>query len=290
MSNKKMRAVSALLGAIGAACLFTACSGGDSNAVQFGTPAWYWQAAQDTFKTGDFGKTDEHLSELVKGDSEWKQRAAVWKVVLLSGLIRGNMELVEACKRGMEEKKSSIDALQNPLQQYQRDGRRFTIELLESWGKLKQAIGDGPTLPIEFPFPAGSASQSPVVTGIRAGTAPDAAQMIDAAKATLQRGVLLDITEYVGAGEDVPKAQGMFSTLPIQVPAVEFWNEVGNNLFDMTPLFGVRGINDPTIRKIMLERSLDALSGALASENAELKKTAEEKKAAIEKELKNIKI
>lgn len=290
MPNKKIWAASTLVGILGAACLFTACSGGDSDTARFGTPAWYWQAAQDTFKTGDFGKTDEHLAELVKGDSEWKQRAAVWQVVLLTGLVRGNRELVDACKQGMEEKKSSIDALQNPLRQYQRDARQYTIELLESWAKLKKAMGDGPSLPLDFPFPPGNASESPVVAGIRMGNPPDAAQMAEAAKATLQRGVLQDVTKYVGAGEDMAKAQGMFNNLPVQVAAVEFWNHVGNNLFEMSSLFEVRQINDPTVRKIMLERSLDALSGALASDNVELKKGAEQKKSEIEKELKNIKV
>ena len=288
MPNKTTWAAPAFLGALGAACLFTACSGGDSTAVQFGTPAWYWQAAQDTFKSGDFSKADQHLAEIVKGDNEWKQRAAVWQVVLLTGLVRGNKDIVEACKQGMEQNKAAIATLQNPVQQHQRDARKFTVELLESWTDLKQAIGDGQTIAFNFPFPAGNASESPILGTIRKGTVLDAVQLAEAVNATLQRGVLLDLTEYVGARDDVPKAQAMFNTLPVQVPAVEFWNEVGVNLFEMSPLFGVKQINEPRIRKLVLERSLDCLAGALASSNEGLKKSAEKKKAEIEKELKNI--
>lgn len=289
MLNKARRSALIFFAALGAAVLSISCSGGDSNTVQFGTPAWYWQAAQDTFKAGDFAKTNEHLAELVKGDSEWKQRAAVWRMVLLTGLIRGNMELVDACRQGMEENKASVSTLQVPMQQYQRDGRQYTVDLLESWGKLKEAIGDGPSIPLEFPFPVGNATEPPALSAIKKGAVSDSAQLTDAAKQTLQRAVLLDVTLYAGAGEDVPKAQGMFNTLPVQASAVEFWSTVGDNLFDTSSLFAVRRINDPTIRKIMLERSLDSLTRALASEDDELKKGAEKKKEEIEKELKNIK-
>ena len=290
MPNKKTRAASAFLGALGAAYLFTACSGGDSNAIQFGTPAWYWQAAQDTFKTGDFAKTDQHLSELLKGDNEWKQRAAAWQVVLLTGLVRGNADMADACKAGMEENKKSIDALLTPLRQYERDARQNTIELLESWKTLKEAIGDGPTVALDLPFPTGSASESPLLGAIKSGVTPDAARLAEATTDTIKRGVLLELTEYVGAGEDVPKAQGMFNTLPVQVPAVEFWNQVANSLWERSSLFDVKQINVPAIQKIMLERALECLSGALASDNADLKKSAEARKAEIEKELKNIKV
>jgi len=289
MRKKSAWAASAVLGALSVAYLFIACSGGDSTTARFGTPAWYWQAAQENFRTGDFAKTDEHLTQIVKSDSEWKQRAAAWQVVLLTGLVRGNADMAEVCKDGMEENKASINALRNPLRQYQRDARQYTVELLESWKPLEEAIGDGETVPLDLPFPVGSAAESPLLGAIRSGVTPDAARLAEATTDTLKRNVLLELTEYVGAGEDVPKAQGMFNTPPVQVPAVEFWNQVADSLFERSSLFGEKEINVPAIRKIMLERALDALSGALASDNEDLKKSAEEKKEEIEKELKKIK-
>ena len=65
--------------------LLAACSSGPS-APEKGTPAFYWNAAKETYAAADYNKTLEHLGNLLKTDNEFKAPALPWPTPKLQSL------------------------------------------------------------------------------------------------------------------------------------------------------------------------------------------------------------
>src|ERR1035438_6511457 len=85
-----------MLGLVGAG---TSCSSGPQP-PQPGTPAFYWAAAKETCRAGDFVKTSENLQRILGGENEFSARARAWDAVISSGLAQGYMELADAWEAG----------------------------------------------------------------------------------------------------------------------------------------------------------------------------------------------
>jgi hypothetical protein len=221
-------------------------------------------------------KTQEHLGRLLDADSPFKARAAAWRAVVLGGLSRGHKELGEAYATGVQEKEARAKEFQNPIQQNRRDARQYAIELTESLGKISQALQGSDKVTLEFPFPTGSPNPSPVLGVIRGGEAPPQNQQIEAAMETIKRSILLQTTEMVGDGEETNRARTKFESGPVEISRTEFDFRLGQTLFAISGLFERKQLNEPQVRKILLERSLSLVGGALEASDEALKKQAEE--------------
>ena len=75
------------------------CSSGPQ-LPQPGTPAFYWAAAKETYRAGDFAKTSENLQRILVSENEFSARARAWDAVISSGLAQGYMELADTWEAG----------------------------------------------------------------------------------------------------------------------------------------------------------------------------------------------
>jgi hypothetical protein len=267
-----------------------ACSGGGSGGPQTGTSDWYWQAAQDNFNKSDFRKTQEHLEHLVDSDSPRRQQAAVWRTVVLAGLVRGYKELGDAYSEVARKQPPRAGQLQNSIQQYRRDARQFAIALTESMTTVRKLAEGSDKLTLDFAFPTGSANVSPALESLKSGQAPPPNQLQDAEKETLQRGMMLQAAGLVGAKEEVNRARTMFESRPVEVSRTDFFLSLGESMYSLSDLFGQKSLNEPKIRKVMLQAALDCLTPALEAQDAKLKQQAEKLKKEIETEHGKIKV
>ena len=65
----------------------SACSSGPTPPEK-GSPAWLWSAAKETFGSGDWVKSSEHLGKLTSGTSEFDEKARPMELLVLDlGLI-----------------------------------------------------------------------------------------------------------------------------------------------------------------------------------------------------------
>jgi hypothetical protein len=270
----------------GIAFTLTSCSSGPSG-PQAGTPEWYWQAANEAYTLGDIEKAQEHLAEVASSDSENMQQAVLWRAMLTAGLARGYMELGNTLAEAVEDDESLAGGFIVRIQDYRRSARRHAISFTESMGTLRKVAEQQPAVSLQFPFPSGTANEAPALISLRAGEKIPPQQIDAAVGYTLQRGLLFQAAEMAGADEDVAKAQGTFTSGSVEVPRLIFLQSLGKSLFDVSALFTNRQLNEPNIRKVMLDSALQCLQPSLESEDKEAQQQAEQIKKSIEKEAKS---
>jgi hypothetical protein len=256
------------------------CSGGPSGPAT-GTPEWYWQAAAENFGNGDLAKTEEHLSNLVKSESEWQKRGAAWRLVVLSGLARGYLDLGDAYTDGAKNNEGKAEQFRNPIQQYQRYARQFAIALAESSGPFQKSIASDATVTLDFAFPGGSPNESAILTSVSGGTLPKEESRAEAEDAAVMRGVLLQTTLLSVSGDDVTKARAAFEAGAAEVPRQLFLAGLAKTLYATAELFDRLHLNQPDIGKILVQRSEECLELALDTEDEEIKQIAEAVKEEI---------
>ena len=269
---------------------FVGCSGGGTSGPQMGTAEWYWQAAQENFVKSDYRKTQEHLERVVDSDNPQKQQAAVWRTVVLAGLVRGYKELGDVYAEVARKQPPRAGQLQNSIQQYRRDARQFAIALTESMGTVRKLVAEGDKVPLDFAFPTGSSTPSAALASLKSGQSPPENQLMDAERETLQWGMILQTADMVGAKEEVNRARTMFETRPVEVSKTDFFLSLGQSMYSFSDLFGQKSLNEPKIRKVMLQVALDCLTPVLEAQDAKLKQQAEKLKKEIETEHGKIKV
>ena len=269
--------------------LWASCGSG-SGGPQVGTTEWYWAAAKETFTAGDFEKAQEHLKQVATADGEHKVQAALWRAMLVGGLARGYMEMATALSDAIKENHSLAATFTVRVQDYRRNARRHAIDFVESVGPLRKIVEAQPTTKLEFPFPSGSATESPVLVSLSKGEKISAAQIDGAVDYSLRRGLLFQAAEMAAVNEDIAKAQSLYGAGAVEVPKLVFLQSLGKSLYDLSALFNDKNLNDPKIAKVMLESALQCLGPSLEAEDAQLKQQSEEIKKEIDKQTGRLKV
>ena len=272
-----------VLAVLPAALALTGCGESAPPGPAKGSPEWLWLAAVDNYAAGDFEKTQDQLGDIVKSDNPWRTRAAVWRVVMLTGMARASGDLANAYESGAKKNQARAATFQNPIQQYRRDARRHTIALAETVGTLKKSLGDAETVPLEFSLPPGTPSPSPDLGRVSDGTILREGPAAEAKRHTIRRGLLLETVKAVNAGDNVAKARSLFEAPPVEVPRQVFFLSLGQALFERSELFDRAHFNEPPKRKFMLDRAITFITPALESDDESLKKKAEELQKKIQK-------
>jgi hypothetical protein len=272
------------------AALILASCGSGSSGPQVGTTEWYWQAAQETYAAGDYEKAQEHLEQVAKGEGENKDQAALWRATLSAGLARGYIEVGNALADAVKDDKSLAGDFTVRIQDFRRNARRHAINFTESIGMLRKIGEAQATVRLQFPFPSGSANESPVLISLRDGEKIPPPQLEAAVGYTLKRGLLLQAAQMAGAGDDVAKGQAAFESGAAEVPQLLFLHALGKSLYDVSALFSNEQLHEPKIQKVMLESALQCLGPALEAEDAQLKQQTEEIKKEIDKEAEKLKV
>ena len=242
------------------------------------TPEWFWVAAEETYASGNYEKAADHLENAADSENPWQERSAIRRLVLLDGLARGYAELAEA----YEDDGKNVAQLQNSIQQYQRDARRHTINLVESLGTIRKMIGKAQSIQLDFPLATGSSAESSSLSIVLDGMVPTDSQFAKAESQTVERGIILATTAAIGAGDDAAKTRTAFETHPVEVAANVFFLYVATSLLDRSEVFDRDHLNEPDKRDFMLARAGIFSVPALEGEDEELKKQAEELLEKIE--------
>jgi hypothetical protein len=279
-----MRTLTTSSAALTAAILIgAACGGGEvETGPRLGTPEYSWQLAADYVAAGAFDKAIEPLDNLAAGDSELKNKAILWRTVLLDGLARGHQELAEGYRLAMAENPKMASKYQNPLQQAYRDARQYSIELVESLGDLEKALAASSAL--DCPFPPGGPAKPASLTALEKGDELHASQLTDLQVLTVGRGVILAVTEMAGKGEAANDAQTAFAAGPVSLDPDKTRLTVVKMLLDRSVVFDKKHLYQPDVRKIDVDSAEKWNQPYLESANEELKKQAEQLQKEIEDE------
>src|ERR1035441_7343179 len=85
LSAGQWRNVAIALATLGLLAAVTSCSSGPQP-PQPGTPAFFWAAAKETYRGGDYPKTSEHLQRILASENEFTARARAWDTVISGGV------------------------------------------------------------------------------------------------------------------------------------------------------------------------------------------------------------
>ncbi|HMC58614.1 MAG TPA: hypothetical protein VKJ01_05430 [Candidatus Solibacter sp.] len=239
-----------------ALAILSSCSSEPAGPAR-GTPAYYWQAAGETYKAGDYMKTLEHLEQILASDNDFAARALPWALVLTSGMASGYMELADPYETGGRMNKSDPTAFRRPIRDYRGLANRLSLQFAELAARLDKVQGDN--VPLAFGYPAGTAAPVAALTKVASGvvlTAPDAEA---AKKRAIERGVLLAACRMAGAPDDTARTEAILRAPDAKVARPALLLAVAQTLFNESQLYGPRKLEDPEKVTLFCQRAQDML-------------------------------
>jgi hypothetical protein len=222
-----------------------------------GTPAFYWQAARETFAAGDTTKTLEHLDKLIADQNEYTARALPWSLVLTSGLATGYTELADNYEVGGHVNKSDPSAFRRPMMNYRSLAGRLWLEFGDNFAKFGKTKGD--TVALTFGSPKGTAAAPAGLTRIAKGMVMPAADLENTEKRTLERSILLTACNAAGAPDDAAKMESILKDPGATVSRATFAAAMAQSLYTASQLYTPRKLDDPSKLEIFAQRAQDTL-------------------------------
>jgi hypothetical protein len=246
---------------------------------QKGTPAYYWQAAHDTFAAGDYNKTLEHLDQILATQNDFTARAVPWSLVITSGMAAGYTDLAENFIAGSRANRKDPEPFRRPVRVFRELANRQALQFAETYGKLEKLPGEN--IPLAFPLPIGSAAQVPALARLAAGILIPQAEQDTAQESAVQRGVLLAACKAAGAPNDVAKTEQLLKSPDAQVPKSTFLFAMAQALYDNSQLYTNDKLDQPQKMEALLTRAQAALKTAPATKDA--KELTKKIQAALKK-------
>jgi hypothetical protein len=237
-------------------CCLVSCSSAPAGPEK-GTPAFYWQAAKETFAAGDNMKTLEHLDKLTSSDTEYKPKALPWSLVLSSGLAAGYEDLAEQYEAGARANKTDPAWFRRRVSEYRTVSKQLSLQFADRYAKF--AASKGETVPLAFGYPKGSATASPQLTRVSNGIVLPQADVDLALEHTVQRGVLMAACRAAGAPDDPAKAESILKAADPQAPRATFALAIANSLYNLSQIYMPSKADEPEKLKIFCERADEAL-------------------------------
>ena len=252
-------------GPVLALAVLSSCSSGPTPPA-VGTPAYYWLAAGETYKAGDYTKTLENLDGILASDNDYTARALPWSLVLTSGMASGYMELSDQYELGWKATKSNPAAFRRSVSDFRVFAKRLSLQFAENAGKLDKVKGD--TVPLAFGYPAGTAAPVPALTKVVSGFMLPAPEAAAAQKRAIERGVLLAACRLAGAPDDTAKTEAILKAPDAKVARPAFVLAVSQTLFDESKFYTAQKIDDLEKVTIFCERAQDMLKNVPESKDS----------------------
>ncbi|MGA2181675.1 MAG: hypothetical protein ABSH47_01470 [Bryobacteraceae bacterium] len=247
----------ALCAALVVLCL-TSCSSGPS-ASQPGTPPFYWGAAGETWRSGDYVKTLDDLSHLTADQNEFTVRARPWEIVVATGVARGYVDLADTCESAIKKSPARASAIRRQMSAWRAIANSTTLELADTFHKFSAANKQA-SIPLEFTWPPVGNAAVPAQRDRFATGLPVSAADLDALEqAMVQRGVMLAAARATGAGEDTAKAQELFRQPKPAVVTETFMVGMGQALYDLSSLYGPKKLDAPNRHDMLITLATNAL-------------------------------
>jgi hypothetical protein len=230
-----------------------------SKGPEKGSPAFYWQAARETYAAGDYVKTLDHLDQLLATENEFTSRALPWSLVLMSGMASGHMELADTYTAGARLNKSDPGEFRRQVSLNRGGANRLALRVAENFAKIDKLKAD--TVPLAFGYPKGTAAQPPQYTKLANGIALSETERDAVQKRALERGVLLAACRAAGAPNDTAKTEQILKNDNAQVSRDVFVAAMAETLFNEAQLYTRDKLDEPQKLEILCQRAQDALKG-----------------------------
>ncbi len=235
----------------------TACASGPAG-PQPGTPGFFWAAAKDTWRGGDYVKTSEHLQRILSSENEFTARARAWDAVISSGLTQGYIELADTWEAGARANRANPTPFRKQVSALRGLASSSAIQYTEDMHKLMDASKD-PEILLAFGFPAGNAAMPPPMKRVSGGILIQDSERDLMQTAMLQRGVVLAVCAALGYPDDSAASQEKLKTAEFKVPRETFLLAAVRSMQSESELFTGSKLDQPARLKMMSQEATEAL-------------------------------
>lgn len=254
--------------------LLSSCGESGPQPPAKGTPAFYWAAAGETFKAGDYMKTNDHLEKLATG--EYAARAVPWRLVLLDGMAQGYADLADKFELGGRMNKTNPAPFRRQVSVYRNRASQLALGFGEALQKFEKSSPSG-DVSLDFSFPAGAAKQVAALNKVAEGLAVPDADLPSIEKQALERAVVLAVSRAVGAGDDAAKAREAFGAGAAKTTVDTLWRAMAEAALNRAEIFTPLKADQPDRFKFFCEQAAGLAKKAPDSkETKELKTKIEE--------------
>ena len=261
LNSRRWKAVSIALSIVGLLAAATSCSSGPQP-PQPGTPAFFWAAAKETYRAGDFLKTSENLQRILATDNEYTARARAWDTVISAGLTQAYIELADTWEAGARANRANPTPFRKQVSALRSLASASAIQFTEDIHKVVAADKD-PNILLAFAYPAGTVAQPAGLKRVAAESwcRIPSSDLLKAAM--LQRGVLLSICAAVGSPDDAAATQEKLKTGEFRVPRDTFLHGGRpRSCQEQSELFTGTKLDQPNRLKMMSQEALAGAGGA----------------------------
>ena len=244
---------------VGVVCLFlTSCNSGPG-APDPGTPAFYWGAAGETWRSGDYLKTLDNLSHLTGDKNDFTVKAQPWEIIVATGVARGYVDLAEAGEAAVHKTPARASDIRRQMNVWRGNANSTALALADAFQRFA-AANKQESIALEFPWPpAGNAAMPPQRDRFAAGATLSAADFEGLEQSMIQRGVMLAAARATGAGDDTAKGQEVFRQPKPAVSTETFMVGMGQALYDLSALYGPKKMDMPTRHDMLITLATNAV-------------------------------
>ena len=243
-----------LWGVMALGTVSTSCSTGPAP----GTPAFLWNAAKQTYESGDFIKAHDNLQDIVQSENEYTSRARAWLMVLAAGLTQGHAELADAYEAGAGKNRTNPLAFRKEVSAQRHLAATSALELAQAARSFREK-DQAPEVMLAFAYPTGSVNQPPGLKKVSDGTIIPDSEKAQLETTMVRRGVVLAASAAVGSPEDPAKALENFKAGEAHVPRGTFLYATAKALADNADLFSSKKLDQVDRFKVMYEEASQAL-------------------------------
>lgn len=232
--------------------------------AQPGTPGFFWAAANEAYKKGDFAAVVKNLGSLTDKESEYRQKARVWMMVVDMGMARGDMEWADMLEDG--GKKARVKQLE--FRKLMNDARNAAAQTamrqVDIAHKMLPELKDA-KVAVAFQMPDANKDKPVETEKILKGLLPPEAEMENMRLLMQKRGVLLSAARFGDAGGDIAKATAALSAADASVDTVAFKTYMAGEFAELANVFGPKKLDRAGRAKLLLEEAKEALESVPAS-------------------------
>lgn len=240
--------------------------------VKPGSPAFYWHSAEESYKKGDFAKVVDQLGNITSGDTEYRNRARVWLMAISAGLARADMEWADVMEKGGKAARTGQLEFRKQTSQARSAANQHALRLVELSHQYKATVKDA-EIPFGYGLPSVSADKPPEFERTAKGISLNAAETEKGRAAMEQRGVVLAMARFAGAGEDLKRAADLLAKEDLKLPRDKFVLTLAGELTEVTDLYLPKKLDQSGRAHLFCKEAKEALDQVAPSkESKELAK------------------
>lgn len=248
--------------AVGILLFAAGCSSGPQP-PQPGTPEFTWSAAKTTYAAGDFLKTNDNLTQLANGTSDYTVRAKPLVIVVSSGIATAYSELADNFEKGAEANRDNPTPFRRQVNLFRSQASAAAMQTAESVHEFLQSKPPD-NITLELGYPGGSATPPISLQRVAKGMILPDAEIAALQKEMLRRGVLLAMTRAVGAGDDTAKSLELFKAGSATVAKPAFALQSAKVLLELADLYSPKKLDQPNRLNLLTQEIDESLQSAPA--------------------------